>query len=613
MTNHSKNISLDKIDESVRIRFIIIGSFLVTPIALVIGAIHLLAGNFTPGIIDVVTGTVLLFNAYLLQFTKKYFQVARIVVLAIISGLFFSLLFTGGLNGTGLYWSAVLPLVFIFMFGNNAGLLLNGAFLAGLLGLAIAGDKGWFEAAYTIPEVLQIALIILVESGLVYLFQREINNRNEEILKEKMSINKTTAELRKQIEDNRIKSEKLGEAALQSIKDQEKLEKSQSAMADLLDDLEKERNKLRELNRRDEALLLSIGEGLIVTDEYGQIIRINGQLEKMLGQTKKTLIGQPLTKIIKATKPDGSPVPPEERVVVEALSTGEPQVATYKLELHSGNFIFCQIVASPFLVDDKPVGAVVVLRDISEQVSIDRAKTEFVSLASHQLRTPLSAVSWYTEMLLNGDMGKLNQDQHENLNQVYRANQRMIALVDSLLNVSRVELGTFSLEPVEVNIKEIIDTVLSDLQGQIAAKKQKVTKHLPANIPHILADKKIIHIVVQNLVSNAVKYTPDKGRIELTLKAGKRSLDFIVKDSGYGIPQAQQNKIFTKLFRADNVVAMDMDGNGLGLYLVKEVLEETGGSIKFTSKENQGSIFTVKLPLKSKAHARNGKILSPRT
>ena len=324
------------------------------------------------------------------------------------------------------------------------------------------------------------------------------------------------------------------------------------------------------LNRLDEALIGSIGESILVTDEYGKISRANNRAEELTGRKTKELIGQWLPKVLNMKTTDGEDIAPEESVIVEAISTGKAIERSYRLYLDKDDFITIQMVASPFLLDGKPRGLVAVIRDISEQFEVDKAKTEFVSLASHQLRTPLSAIGWYTEMLINGDMGKLNKEQQENLEQVYKSNQRMVALVDSLLNVSRVELGTFAFDPVETDMSEIVDQVLGELKPQVTAKKLKVEININKATPNIHIDKKIAQIIIQNLLSNAIKYTPDKGKVNVVLKKlGKDQIQLEVTDTGYGIPRNQRHKIFTKLFRADNVVQKDVDGNGLGLYLVK--------------------------------------------
>jgi signal transduction histidine kinase len=243
------------------------------------------------------------------------------------------------------------------------------------------------------------------------------------------------------------------------------------------------------------------------------------------------------------------------------------------------------------------IGGAIVFHDITHLVEVDKAKTEFVSLASHQLRTPLSAIRWYTEMLLSPDLGGLNEDQKKYMDIIEASNLRMIELVNSLLNVSRIELGTFAVEPKEINLVEIANSVLQELKHKVSAKKQTVKTEF-VDVPEIYnGDSGLTRIIFQNLLSNAVKYTPEGGSITLTLMKQPENILLKVTDTGYGIPQDQRHLIFSKLFRADNVKTKETDGTGLGLYIIKSITETVGGGIRFESEENKGTTFFVTLPL----------------
>lgn len=233
---------------------------------------------------------------------------------------------------------------------------------------------------------------------------------------------------------------------------------------------------------------------------------------------------------------------------------------------------------------------------MTREKEIDKAKTEFVSLASHQLRTPLSAISWYTEMLLNGDAGEINEKQKEYLNEVYYGNQRMIDLVNALLNVSRIEMGSFIVEPEEVDVVTLFNSVVLELKQKIEQKRLNVVTNFSKNFPKLFLDKKLMRIILQNIFSNAVKYTQEMGTISIGAKVESGFLEVEVKDNGFGIPKDEQVKIFDKLFRATNVREKETDGTGLGLYIVKSILDHSGGSISFESVENEGTTFVVKIP-----------------
>ena len=229
--------------------------------------------------------------------------------------------------------------------------------------------------------------------------------------------------------------------------------------------------------------------------------------------------------------------------------------------------------------------------------SLDLAKDEFVSIASHQLRTPLTALKGYTGMLLDGDAGPISEKQAEYLGEIKNANDRMIKLITSLLNVSRVDLGVFTVDPEPVNFEEAAKSVLKELETNIKEKNIKFDTSFEKDIPLLSADPKIVRMVFQNLLSNAVKYTPHEGHINLDIKKSGTDLLISVSDSGCGVPENVKSKIFTKLFRADNARVTDPSGTGLGLYIIKATIEQTGGKIWFDSKENQGSTFYVSIPL----------------
>lgn len=202
-------------------------------------------------------------------------------------------------------------------------------------------------------------------------------------------------------------------------------------------------------------------------------------------------------------------------------------------------------------------------------------------------------------MLLSGDAGKLTKQQREFLQQVYGGGQRMTDLVNSLLNVSRVELGAFAVDPEPLSLKKIVQDAVSDLKPMIKEKKIKLKETYEPRMKKYSGDRRLLGIIFQNLLSNAVKYTPEKGTIELTLETHpkKKNILLTLSDTGYGIPKAEQKKIFSKLYRADNVKEIDSSGTGLGLYIVKAIMDTVGGKIWFESEEGKGTIFFVELPL----------------
>jgi len=222
----------------------------------------------------------------------------------------------------------------------------------------------------------------------------------------------------------------------------------------------------------------------------------------------------------------------------------------------------------------------------------ERAKNEFVSLASHQLRTPLSTVNWYVELLLSEEAGKTNEVQKQYLDEIYSGNQRMIELVNALLYV---DLGSFVVEPQPSNLEEIADGVVNEFSPQIHRKRIEIVKKYDQNLSLVKTDPNLIWIVFQNFLSNALKYSHEGGKVVVAIRKAEKETVISVSDYGYGIPKDQQNKIFNRLFRANNIVQKS-EGTGLGLYLVKAIANQTNSKTWFESEENKGTTFYFSIP-----------------
>ncbi|MBP6866098.1 MAG: PAS domain S-box protein [Candidatus Pacebacteria bacterium] len=361
---------------------------------------------------------------------------------------------------------------------------------------------------------------------------------------------------------------------------------------------------LRQAKAKDEAMLLSIGEGLVATGKDGNIVFVNRAFEDLMGWHEEEVQGKLFVNLVQMFDEENREIEKQDRPIYKILRA--PSSSTTKATITSnmhykrkdGTIFPVAITISPIVVEGQIIGAVEVFRDITEEKAVDKEKTEFVSLASHQLRTPLSSVNWYTEMLLTGDAGKLSKMQKEYVKEIYAGNQRMIDLVNDLLNVSRLELGTFSVNPEKVDIVSAAFLAIDEQKQEIKKKKIKMETDFPDERPlEIDADPKLLHMIFQNLLSNSVKYTHEKGNIKIAVLKEDDFILIKVTDNGIGIPKSQQEKIFTKLFRADNVKGEDVEGTGLGLYIIKSIIEESGGTISFESKEGEGTTFTVALPL----------------
>ena len=247
--------------------------------------------------------------------------------------------------------------------------------------------------------------------------------------------------------------------------------------------------------------------------------------------------------------------------------------------------------------DQSLVNVIGVNWDVTKEATIDQQKTEFVSLASHQLKTPVGAMRWNLEMLINGDYGQIAPEQKVILEETLTLDLRMNELVNSLLNVSRIEMGVLLVEPIPTDVRPLCVEVLKEMAQRIAQKGHTITTDFSDKIPTIPVDAKLMRILFQNFLSNAIKYTQDKGKIDVVLKVIKDELVYSVTNNGEPIPAEDQAKIFGKMYRASNAQKQDPDGNGLGLYLVKEIVTHSGGRLWFTSNKKSGTTFGIAYPL----------------
>lgn len=349
-----------------------------------------------------------------------------------------------------------------------------------------------------------------------------------------------------------------------------------------------------------EALFTSIGDGAISTDEFGRITRVNPVGQRLLGYTEVELIGTWFPKRIIAVNFDEQPINLIDRPITKAFLTGKPISEKMYYVRKDGQKVPVAINVSPILSEGKPLGAIEVFRDITLEQEVDRMKSEFISLASHQLRTPLSAIKTYTHMLFDGYMGELNEVQKKSLGTIINASDRMNELIGTLLNITRMESGTIAVTPKQLQLDKLAEEVFEELSLLAAGKSIKLSLRSTRKTGlSIRTDNLILKEVLTNLMANAIKYTPDGGSVSVKLQPRSRDILVEVKDSGWGIPAYSQEQIFSKFFRADNIIKRETSGTGLGLYLVKGLLDALGGKIWFTSEEGVGTIFYFTLPRSS--------------
>jgi two-component system phosphate regulon sensor histidine kinase PhoR len=239
-------------------------------------------------------------------------------------------------------------------------------------------------------------------------------------------------------------------------------------------------------------------------------------------------------------------------------------------------------------------GFTLTFHDVTQEREVSRMKSDFVSFVTHQLRTPLAGIRWMLELAAQdpdvpADAASYVQDARE-------AAQRLIQLVNDLLDISRLERGKLTVTATPTDLGELTRGVLAETAGLVQGKGHRVSLAGDADAPRVLADPQLLRQVVVNLVSNAIKYTPEAGTIEIRLEADGPALRWSIRDSGIGVPALSLPKLFDKFYRADNVVTLETEGTGLGLYLVRLIMEHLGGRVWCQSEEGAGATFLFTLP-----------------
>lgn len=341
----------------------------------------------------------------------------------------------------------------------------------------------------------------------------------------------------------------------------------------------------------------SFPDGLIMVDNFDKVVLINPVIEKILGIKLVKLLGRIAGKIHNQ---------PELKLFDEIVrhpvryNSQLGRFESFEFEIKSPNQVFLRVY-TVFVHDAKGnvVGKMKILHNITREKTIDALKSEFISVAAHQLRTPLAAIKWVLQMILDGDLGSINEEQKNMLVKGVESNERMIRLVNDLLNVSRIEEGRFQYNFSVGVISDLVKSVIEELQPAIKERNIQFQLNFENHdLPPVRFDGSKLRLAIQNLIDNAIRYTPVGGSVSVVVGCNdeKSEVHIKVSDTGIGIPKNQQEKLFNKFFRGENVVRMQTEGTGLGLFIVRNIVLKHGGRITFTSTEGKGTQFVIWLP-----------------
>jgi len=339
------------------------------------------------------------------------------------------------------------------------------------------------------------------------------------------------------------------------------------------------------------AVVNSIAEGLIVLDKNNCILHINPTAENLLGIDPE-LIGSDIGTAI------------QDHEMHDALEKSQARIASYEIhasevELNRGEQqIIFRMLASPFLDDEgQLLGTVYVLDDITEAKKIERMKSDFVSLVSHEFRTPLASIQGFVQLMLDGKLGSISPVQERSLIRVLRQAKRLGGLINDLLDVSRIESGRIEMRTEVVSLVDVVTQRIEEFKPQADEKNVVMEFIAPDSLPNVMGDSERIGQVFTNLIGNAIKFTPDHGRIIVRLRPEGTYILAQVIDTGPGIPIDKQDRIFDKFYQLSDIKTRQQGGSGLGLSIARSIVEAHGGRIWVKSEEDKGSDFRFILPI----------------
>lgn len=343
------------------------------------------------------------------------------------------------------------------------------------------------------------------------------------------------------------------------------------------------------------AILEGIADGVMVADAQGNVILLNAAAEEILGTSREEIVGRPIHELSGLYGAEGDTWLALTKEWAQALPAKD-QPTSFESQFETEEKV-ASVHMAPVLMGDEFLGTVSVFRDITREVAVDRIKSEFISTVSHQLRTPMTSIKGYTDLLYLETVGEINEAQRRFLSIIKSNADRLALLADDLLDISRIETGRMRLNLEFIHISAISEEATASLRGQIEEKGLSLKLDIPEGLPPIYGDRDRVTQVLTNLIDNARHYTPAGGQITVSAQIRGNFLQVSVADTGIGIAPGDQEKIFDRFYRADHPLVQEVSGTGLGLPIVKSFVEMHGGEIWVESEPGQGSTFSFTLPL----------------
>ncbi len=629
-----KNLELErKIEVNkwiIKARWFYIISFLIIDLLVIILRYK---KDFSVLLILLVLTTLILWNVFLSLYVKRvnYRNVDKLGIMQIVSELFFFLIL---INIIADLRNIIILFFFLPIFSAALIFGISGAIITSLISVFLINFSVIWEYINYLIDFSQYNFQEVKISGMSFSFRDFANKSITSILsssifyivlgvfagnaahllinREKLLADETR-KLDRETKLRKKELDKLNKAArLLAKRDKElikinqqldkkirELENSERSLMRAFNDLQTERRKAEEEKSKTDAIISNFIDPIIVVDKEGRLSRFNPAAREIFG-LRDNDIGVKISKENNFSMENFRKIIKREYKVVKEKNLDDNESLLEEVIIKIGNkeFTYKVVTSKVINIRNEFLGTMKIFYNITREKMIDKLKSEFISIAAHQLRTPLSAIKWVIKMVLDGDAGKLNEEQEKLLFKGYQSNERVIELINDMLNVSRIEEGRFGYSFSTSSFDEVLDIVVGSLENKIKENHQKLIIKKPKKLPKIYMDKEKMILVLQNLLENAVKYTPEYGTIEVGVEVGKELMKVKIKDNGVGIPKKDQDKLFSKFFRADNVIRMQTEGSGLGLFIVKNIIEKHGGSIICHSEEGKGTEFIFTLPIK---------------
>lgn len=372
--------------------------------------------------------------------------------------------------------------------------------------------------------------------------------------------------------------------------------------------------RLRHESGQNLAILQSLADGVLVCDLEGNVLSVNPAAENILQRNTEDLLLANMHSLLEQLAAKRIRELPLTELLQRPLDSND-QARVFQAIFPIGPRTV-SITLSPVLMENNElIGALALLHDISREVEADRLKTEFIGTMSHELRTPMTSIKGFTQLLALGSLGPVNETQRESLNTISFNAERMISIINDVLDITKIETSSVELDLRSLHLADTISSVVTELQSAIQSRGHTLGITVPPDLPLVIADSRRLQQILLNVLQNAIKYTPREGKINISahaqpyetmpgnlrdrLVSGRNYVQIDISDTGVGIAPEDQTRIFERFYRTNNPLRVEAGGTGLGLSLVRPLVDLLGGHIWFTSELNKGSTFSFVLPADS--------------